>query len=191
MSINKVFATGNLTRDPELRATATGTPVLGFGIAINERRKNAQTQQWEDCPNFVDCTMFGARAEAVSKYLSKGMKVAIEGKLHWSQWKRDGQKRSKIEVFVEEIEFMSGNKNQTQNQMQNAPAQLPQTQQVTVNNVAPQNVYQQASQNAPLPQSQTPAYMAAPQSAQVAPQGTQMPQQQPLQNSIYDEDIPF
>lgn len=189
--INKVIATGNLTRDPELRVTATGTPVLGFGIAINERRKNAQTQQWEDYPNFVDCTMFGARAESVSKYLSKGMKVAIEGKLHWSQWERDGQKRSKIEVFVEEIDFMYGSKNQSQNQMQNAPAQLPQTQQVTVHNATSQNAYQQAPQSASLPQSQTPAYMAAPQPAQIAPQGSRMPQQQPLQNSIYDEDIPF
>ena len=107
MSINRVIISGNLTRDPELRATASGLPVLGFGVAVNDRRKNQQTGEWEDYPNFIDCTMFGARADSLSRYLSKGTKVAIEGKLRWSQWERDGQKRSKIEVIVDELEFMS------------------------------------------------------------------------------------
>lgn len=107
MSINKVFATGNLTRDPELRSTSSGMPVLSFGLAVNDRRKNQSTGEWEDYPNFIDCTMFGSRAEAVEKYLYKGSKIAIEGKLHWSQWERDGQKRSKVDVIVNSIEFMS------------------------------------------------------------------------------------
>lgn len=107
MSINRVVITGNLTRDPELRQTAGGMPVLGFGVAVNDRRRNQQTGEWEDYPNFIDCTMFGARAQSVSGFLHKGSKVAIEGKLRWSQWERDGQKRSKIEVIVDEIEFMS------------------------------------------------------------------------------------
>lgn len=107
MSINRVAITGNLTRDPELRTTATGNPVLGFGVAVNDRHKNSTTGEWEDYPNFIDCTMFGTRAEKIAGYLSKGSKVAIEGKLRWSQWERDGQKRSKIEVIIDEIEFMS------------------------------------------------------------------------------------
>ena len=107
MSINRVLISGNLTRDPELRQTGGGTQVLSFGVAVNDRRRNPQTGEWEDYPNFIDCTMFGARAEALSRYLSKGTKVAIEGKLRWSQWERDGQKRSKVEVIVEELEFMS------------------------------------------------------------------------------------
>jgi single-strand DNA-binding protein len=107
MSINKVLISGNLTRDPELRATASGMPVLGLGVAVNDRRKNQSTGEWEDYPNFIDCTMFGSRAESVSHFLSKGSKVAIEGKLRWSQWERDGQKRSKIEVIIDEIEFLS------------------------------------------------------------------------------------
>ena len=94
MSINRVNITGNLTRDPELRATAAGTQVLSFGIAVNDRRKNPQTGEWEDYPNYIDCTMFGTRAEAVGRYISKGSKVAIEGKLRYSSWERDGQKRS-------------------------------------------------------------------------------------------------
>lgn len=107
MSINRVAISGNLTRDPELRQATGGMAILGFGVAVNDRRKNQQTGEWEDYPNFIDCTMFGARAQSVSRFLSKGSKVAIEGKLRWSQWERDGQKRSKIEVIVDEIEFMS------------------------------------------------------------------------------------
>lgn len=107
MSINRVAVSGHLTRDPELRATVGGTQVLSFGIAVNDRRKNPQSGEWEDYPNFVDCTMFGTRAEKIHRYMSKGCKVAIEGKLRYSSWERDGQRRSKLEVIVEEIEFLS------------------------------------------------------------------------------------
>lgn len=122
MSINRVIISGNLTRDPELRSTASGFPVLGFGVAVNDRRKNQQTGEWEDYPNFIDCTMFGARAESLSRYLSKGTKVSIEGKLRWSQWERDGQKRSKIEVIVDELEFMSSRNGDTASASASAPA---------------------------------------------------------------------
>lgn len=115
MSINRVIVSGNLTRDPEVRTTASGNPVMGFGIAVNDRRRNSQTGEWEDYPNFIDCTMFGARAQSVFRFLSKGSKVAIEGKLRWSQWEtNEGQKRSKIEIIVDEIEFMSSISNGAQ-----------------------------------------------------------------------------
>lgn len=114
MSINRVNISGNLTRDPELRATASGTQVLSFGVAVNDRRRNAQTGEWEDYPNFVDCTMFGNRAEAVGRFLAKGMKVAIEGKLRYSSWERDGQKRSKLEVIVDELDVMVRREGQAQ-----------------------------------------------------------------------------
>lgn len=108
MSVNRVNITGNLTRDPELRATAGGTQVLTFGVAVNDRRKNPQTGEWEDVPNFVDCIVFGSRAEAVSRFISKGSKVAIEGKLRYSAWEnKEGQRRSKLEVIVDEIDFLS------------------------------------------------------------------------------------
>ena len=90
MSINQVNISGNLTREPELRHTAGGMPVLGFGVAVNDRRKNPSTGEWEDYPNFVDCKMFGTRAESLSRYLAKGAKVSVAGKLRWSQWERDG-----------------------------------------------------------------------------------------------------
>jgi single-strand DNA-binding protein len=108
MSINRVVISGNLTRDPELRSTSGGMSVLKLGVAVNDRRKNQQSGEWEEVPNFVDCTMFGARADALAQYLSKGTKVAIEGKLRWSSWENpQGEKRSKLEVVVDEIEFMS------------------------------------------------------------------------------------
>lgn len=108
MSINRVNITGNLTRDPELRATAGGTQMLAFGVAVNDRRKNPQTGAWEDVPNFVDCIVFGSRAEAVSRFITKGSKVAIEGKLRYSSWEtKEGQRRSKLEVIVDEIDFLS------------------------------------------------------------------------------------
>ena len=107
MSINRVNISGNLTRDPELRATGSGTQILRFGVAVNDRRRNANGE-WEDVPNFVDCVVFGARAEALSRFLSKGSKVAIEGKLRYSSWEtQDGQRRSKLEVVVDEVEFLS------------------------------------------------------------------------------------
>ena len=107
MSINRVNISGNLTRDSELRATAGGVQVLRFGVAVNDRRRNPESGEWEDYPNFVECVMFGARAEAVGRYLLKGTKVAIEGKLRYSSWEKDGQRRSKLEVSVDEVEFMS------------------------------------------------------------------------------------
>ena len=115
MSINRVTISGNLTRDPEVRTTQSGMPVMNIGVAVNERRKNNQTGEWEDYPNFVDCTMFGSRAEKVSGYISKGSKVCIEGKLRYSQWtdKQTGGNRSKLGVIVDEIEFMSRNQSGT------------------------------------------------------------------------------
>lgn len=108
MSINRVVISGNLTRDPELRSTGGGTSVLRLGVAVNDRRKNQQTGEWEDHPNFIDVAVFGARGEALSRFLSKGSKVAIEGKLRWRQWETpQGDKRSAIEVIADEVEFLS------------------------------------------------------------------------------------
>jgi single-strand DNA-binding protein len=108
MSINRVVISGNLTRDPELRATASGMAILKMGIAVNDRRKNPQSGEWEDVPNFFDVVVFGQRGESISRFLSKGSKVAIEGKLRWSQWETpDGDKRSKVEIVADDIEFLS------------------------------------------------------------------------------------
>lgn len=108
MSINRVIVSGNLTRDPELRQTAGGTSVLSIRMAVNDRRKNPSTGQWEDAPNYVDVTIFGQRAEALSKFLRKGIKIGVEGKLRWSEWENPaGEKRSKLEIVADEVELFS------------------------------------------------------------------------------------
>lgn len=141
MSINNVSIAGNLTRDPEIRVTQGGTAVLSFGIAVNDRRKNA-SGQWEDVPNFFECVIFGNRATALSDILTKGMKVAITGKLHYSSWEKDGQKHSKVDIIANEIELMQNRKPQQQGYRPQQQAQP-----------APQWNARQAYAEAPQPES--------------------------------------
>jgi single-strand DNA-binding protein len=165
VSINRVNISGNLTRDAELRATSGGTTVLSFGVAVNDRRKNQQTGEWEDVANFVDCTLFGKRADALSRYLTKGTKVAIDGKLRYSSWEKDGQRHSALRVVVDEIEFLSRNQSSAPAPMQSQP-------------------YAPSVPAAPQPQSydaSTPAPAPAPSS----------PVQNPPSADVYDADIPF
>lgn len=103
-----------MTRDAEVRRTNSGFIIVSFGIAVNERRKNSQTGQWEDYVNFFDCTCFGERYEKLSQFLDKGTQVAIDGKLRWSQWERDGQKRSKVEIIVDDIELLGSREDRQQ-----------------------------------------------------------------------------
>ena len=111
MSINKVVLTGNLTRDAELRYSQSGLAISSIGIAVNDRTKNSSTGDWEDYANFFNCTLFGKRAEALDQYLKKGQKVAIDGKLHYSTWESEGQKRSKVEVIVDDLELLGSRGN--------------------------------------------------------------------------------
>lgn len=103
MSINKVFLSGNCTRDAELRMTQSGMAVVSFGVAVNDRKQNKQTGEWENVPNFVDCVLYGKYGEALQKKLVKGAAVVLQGRLHYSSWERDGVKRSKLDVIAEEI----------------------------------------------------------------------------------------
>lgn len=173
MSINRVAISGNLTRDPELRQTSGGNFVLSLGVAVNDRRRNNQTGEWEDYTNFVDCTMFGNRAQALSQFLRKGMKVAIEGRLHYDSWedRQTGQKRSKLVVYVNELDFMSS-RNDNQGGF-NGGAGFGRNggQNGSGNFNRGGNVGYPTQQQAPAPQ---------------------MPQAQPaVDSSVYDEDIPF
>mgnify|MGYP004471311183 CR=1 FL=1 len=107
MGINSVSITGNLTSDPELKATAGGSNVLSMGVAVNERRKDPATGEWGDYPNFVDCVVFGNRAEALARILAKGAKVAVHGRLRQDRWQdQDGRNRSRIEVVADEVDLM-------------------------------------------------------------------------------------
>jgi single-strand DNA-binding protein len=113
MSINRVCVSGNLTADPELRQTAGGMSILNLRMAVNDRRKNAQSGEWEDFPNYVAVTVFGSRGESLARFLSKGSKVTVDGKLRYSEWddKDSGKKRSKLEIIADDVDLppRSGN----------------------------------------------------------------------------------
>ena len=111
-SYNKVILLGNLTRDPELRYTPSQTAVVDFGLATNRRwRGQDGSERNETC--FVDCTMFGKRAEVISRYFKKGTPIFVDGRLTYDTWTaQDGSKRSKLKVTVENFEFV-GQGNQT------------------------------------------------------------------------------
>ena len=98
MTINKVFLSGNLTRDPE-RRKAGETPILQFGIAVNEYRKD------EQYTNFFDATVFGQQAKNLADLLHKGDKIALEGRLRYETWMKDDQKRSKVSIIADRVEL--------------------------------------------------------------------------------------
>lgn len=110
MSINSVALCGNITRNADVRQTKSGMPITSFGIAVNDRRKNPLSGEWEDVPNFFDVTVFGKYGETLSNRLVTGAKVALNGSLRWSQWEKDGQKRSKVEVIADDIELFTAPK---------------------------------------------------------------------------------
>ncbi len=106
MTINKVCVSGNLTHDCDLRKTASGLVVVNFCIANNKRKRNAQTGEWENEANYINCVMFGKRAENIANLLLKGVKVVVSGRLQYSAWESEGVRRSKLDVIVENIEIM-------------------------------------------------------------------------------------
>ena len=104
-SFNKVILLGNLTRDPEMRYTPSGSPVASFGLAVNRRYRQGDEQKEEVC--FVDISTFGRQAELAGEYLSKGRMVLIEGRLQFRTWEdQNGQRRSKLDVVAERVNFM-------------------------------------------------------------------------------------
>jgi single-strand DNA-binding protein len=109
-NINRVILTGNLTFDPELRSLPSGTSVCKLRVAVNTRRKNGATGEWDDKANYFDVTVWGAQGENCARYLAKGRPVAIDGRLEWSEWqdKESGKNRSKVEVVADTVQFLGG-----------------------------------------------------------------------------------
>ncbi len=107
-SFNKVILMGNLTRDPELRYTPKGTAIAKIGLAVNRVWKNEAGEQKEEV-TFVDVDVFGRTAENVGQYMRKGSPILIEGRLRLDTWddKQTGQKRSKLGVVAETVQFLS------------------------------------------------------------------------------------
>lgn len=104
-SFNKVILVGNVTRDPELRYISSGTAVTDIGLAVNDRRKNAQGE-WVEETTFVDVTLWGRTAEVAGEYVSKGSPLLIEGRLKLDQWEKDGKKNSKLRVVGERMQLL-------------------------------------------------------------------------------------
>ena len=104
MSINITIIEGNATRDAELRTTQSGKKVLTFGIANNQRFGETEKT------NFVDCSLWGDRAEKLAPYIKKGTGLFLQGSLDYREWERDGQKRSKLELHVDKLSFKGGRK---------------------------------------------------------------------------------
>ncbi len=108
-NINSVVVTGNLTRDPELRATGSGTSICSMRVAVNGRKKNA-TGEWVDDPNFFDVTVFGTTAENCARYLSKGRPAAIDGRLDWQEWtdRESGRSGRGFQIIADTVQFLGG-----------------------------------------------------------------------------------
>ena len=106
---SKAIITGNLTRDPELRATSGGSSVCSISVAVNRVYRDASGEQKEEV-SFIDCSAWGKLAEMISQYAKKGSGVLVSGRLHQRSWEdKDGNKRSSVEIVVEDFNFVGGN----------------------------------------------------------------------------------
>ncbi len=108
-NLNRVILAGNLTRDPQLSYTPNNTAVCKFGMAINRTWTDRSSGEKREETCFVDLTAFGRQAEVINQYMGKGRSLLVEGRLHFSQWTNaEGQKRSKLEVVVDNFQFIGG-----------------------------------------------------------------------------------
>jgi len=135
MNVNKVFAGGNLTRDPELRFTPTQTAVLDLNIATNRKWKTDSGETKEEV-TFIGCTAFGRTAEVIAQYFRKGNRIFIEGRLKQETWEKDGQKNTKTKVIIESLQFVE--KSNGNQQPQSAPPVATKPRQTTANTPAAQ-----------------------------------------------------
>ena len=106
-NINRVVLVGNLTKDPELRHTPSGTAVCKLRLAVNTRQKDGQTGEWGDKPNYFDVTVWGNQGESCAQYLAKGRPVGVDGRLDWREWEaQDGSKRQAVEIIADSVQFL-------------------------------------------------------------------------------------
>ncbi len=109
MNINRVILTGNLTKDPDLRATNSGMNVCSLRLAVNSRRKDGATGQWVEEPNYFDVTVFGAQGENCARFLTKGRPVAVDGRLKWREFTdQAGNQRQAVEIIADAVQFLGG-----------------------------------------------------------------------------------
>lgn len=119
-NLNSVTITGNLTRDLEIRVTQNGKSIGSFDIAVNEQVKNPSTGDWEQRTNYFNCVMFGDRVNKIQQYLTKGLKVGIIGHLRYNSWEKDGEKKSRVQIIVDKLEFLTPKSVVSQDNLPNA-----------------------------------------------------------------------
>jgi single-strand DNA-binding protein len=107
MNINRVVLTGNLTKDPDTRTTPNGLSICKLRLAVNTRRRNG-AGDWEEKANFFGVTVFGRQAESCGNFLKKGRPVAIDGRLEWSEYEVEGQKRQSVDIIADNVQFLGG-----------------------------------------------------------------------------------
>ena len=166
--INCVTLTGRLTRDAELKYTQNGGAIVRFSMAVNRSKRNADGS-WAEEASYFDCVYFGKGAESVNSYLSRGRQVAVSGELRQSRWEQDGQTRSRVEVFVNNLSLLSQGGSKPQEGDGDSTYQKPATPYRENHNSysKPQNQYRQQ------------------------PQYQQAPVQQNGPEEFQDDDIPF
>jgi single-strand DNA-binding protein len=128
-SFNQVILMGNLTRDPELRATSNGQSVCNFSLALNRSYKDA-SGNWQEATDYIDVIAWGPLGERVQQYVTKGRPVLVSGRLQNRTWEQDGQKRNKVEVVAQDVTFLGGRgegaSDSASYSQQDAPAAQPQ-----------------------------------------------------------------
>jgi len=158
LPINSVVLEGNLTADAVVRQTNTGMSVINLSIAVNDRRRNQGTGEWEEVPNFFDCTLFDREGHRqwMVPHLRKGFKVTVQGRLQQSKWvdEKTGQNRSAVKVVVSDIDAAWPKRDGAQQPMQQRPAQST----AQFQGVQPQPAYQQQAYQQPAPQAQQEMY---------------------------------
>lgn len=106
-NINRVIVTGNLTSDPQVNTLPSGTTVCDLRIAVNGRRKDNESGQWVDKPNYFNVKVWGAQGENAAKFLSKGRPVAVDGRLDWREWTdKEGNKRQSVDIIADTVQFL-------------------------------------------------------------------------------------
>lgn len=127
VTFNRVILAGNLTRDPETRFLPSGTAVTEFSIAVNSRYKSKTTNEFKEEVSYFDIVVFGKTGENCAEYLSKGRPVLVEGRLRQRSWDKDGQRRSKIEVLADNVQFLGSSRGPAaEGSGPSAPSQEPQ-----------------------------------------------------------------
>ena len=107
VNINRAVLSGNLTANPELRSLPSGSSVCSVRLACNTRRKDSASGEWVDRPNFFTINIFGAQAENVARYLSKGSGLVVDGRLEWREWEAaDGGNRQAVEIIADTVAFL-------------------------------------------------------------------------------------